>query len=235
MTTTMPPAVAVRLLARGVLAVLLAVATSAAPLSAQSTLEIGPLVGYYRPTGTFGRMGVYSTSLPSSPADLSGVAWGAEVRWWLGRRLGLEVQGTVTSSTVRPVDVPLVAGPVAVPIPEEPITPSRVRVSTAWALLLLNLGAERYRAWVDAGPGVVRHGGTAYGLYGSPTEAAGVVGLGGSVPLSAHLSATAAATATLYDFHVTMPAQPEAVYPMYLQEGFQTDVLLRFGLEWALR
>ena len=49
-----------------------------APALGQVRGSVGPLVGYYRPIGHIDTASVYSTSLPTDPSQLRGVAWGVE-------------------------------------------------------------------------------------------------------------------------------------------------------------
>ena len=194
------------------------------PVVAQTAIEAGPVFGYYRPTGTFKPAPVYSIALPRSPQDLSGVAWGGQARIWLGPRIGAEIQVTTAASTKGVVNTP--AGPMG---------PISARVTTGTAQLLYDFlpTSAGSRAWLSAGPGVVRHGGEAYAGVGSQTDLAGAAGLGGSISISRAVRAAAGVTALFYSYDVAMPADLRAAGES-LQKGFQSDVLVSVGVTWAL-
>jgi len=203
-------------------ALLLLVAGS--PAAAQTTIEIGPVFGYYRPAGGFDPAAAYSVSLPRNPQELSGIAWGGQATIWLRTRVGAQLQVTSIASTMGLVNTP--AGPMG---------PTSARVTTGAAQLLYDFlpKSQGSRAWLSAGPGIVRHGGDAYAGVGSQTDLAGAAGLGGSVPITGALSATAGVTALVYSYDVAMPADLRANGES-LQKGFQSDVLLSVGVTWAL-
>lgn len=198
------------------------------PASAQTTIEAGPLFGFYRPTGRFeaatATTPAYATALPVRPAELSGPAWGAEARIWVGARIGVQLQATAASSTISDV-TRAAAG-------TRELTSARVSTVTAQALYNVSPTPNRYRLWLSAGGGVVRHEGTAYSDYGSPIDFAGVFGAGATVPIKGGLRATAGASASLYPFDVRVPADP-ALDAGTLQHGFQRDFLLHLGLSWS--
>lgn len=205
-------------------------ASVAAPVHAQTSLEVGPLVGYYQPTGQFQTGSTYFTDLPARPQDLSAVVWGGELRVWLGRRLGVQVQGGVASRRVPTTLVPVIVG-----LPAQRVSATRARIVLASVLLLYDLSPapNRYRLWLGAGPGLVQHGGTTYQPFGSPVSSAGVVDVGASVPLFSNVRAAGGLQTTLYDFHMTAP--PSYGAPGMVQSGFQTDVLFHLELTWTLR
>ncbi len=222
------------------LLILLSTVVAAGPLAAQSTFEIGPVVGYYRPTGSFNTSIPYFAAVPEHASDLATRSWGVEARYWLAARWGVEARVAVAGKRWpgrQGFLVPL-ASPCAYPGcgPGQFVPPTPVTVSTASALLLCDVSPapKRWRAWLAAGPAVVRHGGAAYEPYGSPVQWAGVVGLGGSVPLVAHLRATAGLAATMYAFRLRLAGGPD-FGPTELQNGFQTDLLLHLGLDWSWR
>jgi hypothetical protein len=212
-------------MARSCGSVLIALAlVSAVPawLSAQSSFDLGPTLGYYLPTGRFEPASVYVTSLPRRPADLRGPAVGGQAHLWLNRRVGIEIRAAVASSTIRGVATP---GGMS--------SPTRARVFTAEALGLWNLLplSERSRFWLSAGPGLVRHGGDAYADFGSPVDAAGVMGVGAAIRLVGRLRATGEASVLLYSFDLAMPPDLR-LNPGSLQRGFQRDAQLQIGLGW---
>jgi hypothetical protein len=193
------------------------------PLCAQPSFAVGPVFGYYRPTGSFDPASVYVTSLPTQPSDLSGSAWGGLAQVWITRRFGVEAQAAVASSSIGPVITP--AGP-------RGPTPAQVVTVTAQALLNLATEPKLYRLWVSAGPGFVRHGGSSYAQFGSPSNLAAVFGVGFSVPIGAGLSATAGATAEFYQLNIPMPPGLQG-NPGSLESGFQKDGLVHVGLTWG--
>ena len=201
------------------------VALLVAPFRAQTSLDVGPLAGYYRPLGHFAPASVYSTSLPSSPGDLSGGAWGGTAHLVFGRRLGVAAQAAVAKSTIP-----------SVVTPEGPSHPTgaQVLVASAQAQYDVSPDPRRYRIWLGAGPAVVRHGGDAYHAYGSPTSAAGALGVGLTAPIGAHLRLAAGATTRLYSLTVKMPPELRG-NPGSLEHGFQTDALLHLGVAWVPR
>lgn len=197
----------------------------AAPLAAQTSVDVGPLVGYYRPFGQFDPASVYSTSLPSSPRDLSGRAWGATAQLTFGARFGVEAQGSLTSSTI---------GGVISPEGPSPLTTARVLVLTAQAQYDVSPAPRAFRLWLSAGPALVRHGGDTYAAYGAPTSVGGALGVAVTRPLGTHLQAVAGATTLLYTLNLAMPADLRG-NPGSLEHGFQRDALLHVGVRWVLR
>src|ERR1051325_8805270 len=74
--------------------------------AAQAGIEVGPLLGYYRPYGRFEPTSVNIIGLPATPRVLRGRAWGGEARVWFGRRFGGEIQASVSRSTIPQVLTP---------------------------------------------------------------------------------------------------------------------------------
>jgi hypothetical protein len=190
-----------------------------APAVAQARIEVGPVLGVYLPAGSFQPAPYYSTALPSDPSDMTGLAWGAEGRVWIGPRFGLQLGATVASSRV---------GGGATPVGV--LAPTSVRVLTGSVQALYNLQAgRRTHLWVSGGVGVVRHGGQAYTPYGSPTQLTGVLGVGSSIPLQGQLRLTLGLITQLYSLTV----RDSAARPV--QRGFQVDAVPRVGIAWAWR
>ena len=194
-----------------------------APVAAQATIEAGPVLGYYRPVGSFEPAPVHSTSLPGEPQDLSGPAWGGEARIWFGGRVGAQLR--ITSATSEHESVITPAGPT---------TPAEWRVTEGAAQVLIGVVSRpgAYRVWLSAGPGFVRHSGEAFEEAGSQLDVAGVVGVGGSIPLSSAISATAGFTASFYSYDVAMPSDLQENGES-LQKGSQQDELFHIGLNWV--
>lgn len=196
----------------------------AAPTHAQTTVSIGPSFGYYRPLGSFDPASVYSTSLPQTPSELRGFATGGVAQVTFGRRLGVEAKFSVANSTIREVITP--AGP-------RGPTGARVVAATLLGQYEVSPTPERYRLWLSAGPGVVRHGGDAYSRYGSPTSMAGAFGAGLRLPMPMHFQLAADATTLLYPFDVQMPAFLQS-NPGSLEHGRQVDALVHLGVRWVV-
>lgn len=193
---------------------------SAVPLHAQVSFDIGPLVAYYRPLGDFDPVSIQSTALPNAPSDLSALAWGGEAHLTFGRRWGAGAQVSFTQSTVPQVIAP--GGP-------RGPTGAQVIAAAVQAEYDVSPAPEKYRLWFGAGPGLVRHGGDAYERYGSPTDIAGVVGIGLTIPIAAHLRFAVGATTLLYSLDV----KEGGANPLSLEHGFQTDALVHVGVRWV--
>lgn len=206
---------------RWLLAVALAVPVRG---TAQVRAEFGPVLGYYRPYGSFEAASVYFTSLPFAPSDLKGLARGAEGRVWLGQRVGIELRGFVASSTLPSVSTP--SGP------SRP-TPANVYALTAQTLLTIVGTASRHLIWVSAGAGVSRHGGEAYARHTGVTDIGPAAGFGTRFRLTRQIHATAGVTAFTYMFDMPMPAD-ERLNPGSLQRGRQVDVLFHTGVSWTI-
>jgi hypothetical protein len=203
---------------------LAAVIVFANPLiaSAQTRLEFGPLLAYYRPFGAFDPASVFSTALPRTPQDLSGVAWGGVARAWFGTRIGAEFGGLIAGGTIPSQPTP--AGPT------RPIG-TRVGVVTVQGLLTLTGAPTGRQAWVSAGAGVIRHGGDAYARYGNPADTGLAIGAGARVPIAARLDATFGVSTLVYMIDVPMP--PElSLNPGSLQRGRQVDTFFHLGATW---
>jgi hypothetical protein len=192
--------------------------------AAQAGIEVGPLLGYYRPYGRFEPTSVNIIGLPATPRVLRGRAWGGEARVWFGRRVGGEIQASVSRSTIPQVLTPNGArGPTA----------ARVSTFTAQGLLTLAGTPARDQVWLSAGVGAIRHGGDAYAPYGTPTNLASTIGAGGRLRLLPHVYATAGLSALVYTFDVPIPTAL-GLNPGSLEYGPQVDVLAHFGLSWMV-
>lgn len=201
-----------------IVAVLLTVV--AAMASAQARIELGPLLAFYTPVGGYRPAPYYTTRLPNSPGDLSGVAWGGEARLWLSHRAAVQLQVASASSMV---------GGGNTPGGTFPSRPARVLTASAQALYSVATTAHGARVWIGGGLGVVRHGGTAYAPYDAPAQLATVLGLGSAIPIGGHLNATVGVTTFLYSIDVSDSAGTA------LEHGAQVDPLLHAGLAWSWR
>ena len=189
---------------------------------AQVAIDIGPLAGYYRPTGRFDPQSIYSTSLPNSPEALAGPGLGAEATVRLHRRVGLRAEGAASFASVGEV-----------------ITPDGPRGPTGSSIVVGSLQAQYYFVadrerdfWAGAGPGVVHRGGDAYASFGSPTQLAAAVGMGGSAAVARHLRVSAGASALMYSLNIPLPPNL-ALNPGKLESGRQTDLLFHAAVVWV--
>ncbi len=198
--------------------------TSPLIASAQTRLEFGPVLAYYRPFAAFEPASVFSTALPRTPQDLSGMAWGGVARAWFGTRIGAELGGSIAEGTIPSQPTP--AGPT------RPIG-TRVGVVTVQGLLTLTGDPTGRQAWVSAGAGVIRHGGDAYARYGTPTDTGVAIGAGGRLPIAARLHATFGVSTLVYMFDLPMPPELSR-NPGSLQRGRQVDTFLYLGATWML-
>lgn len=191
--------------------------TLARPALSQDRFELGPLLGFYAPAGSFQPAPYYSTALPQAPGDMSALALGAQARLWLAGRVGIQLQGAIASSQV---------GGGATPGGMSP--PYSVHVLTITAQALYNFyPAGRTRLWASGGAGLIRHGGAAYAPYGSPSQVAGVLGVGSALPLTARLNADLGLTTLFYSFNLKDSTATS------IQQGFQVDPLVHVGLSWG--
>ena len=187
----------------------------------QVTATVTGFVGYYRPFGHFDPASVYTTDLPERPEDLRATAWGGAGQLAIGNRFGVAAQVAKTSSRVPQVVNPGgAAGP----------TDASVLLATLQGQYAVALKPHA-QIWLNAGPGLVHHGGTGYARHGSPTSFAGAMGTTFVVPVAPHLQFTANATVLLYVLDVPMPPQLR-LNPGRLEHGAQRDALLHAGLSW---
>lgn len=208
-----------------ILQALASVVGFAAPLCAQMTVGVGPLLGYYRPHGHFDPASIYSTALPREPSDLRGRAWGGAAHISFGQRLGTEGRVSITNSTIPGMFTP--AGPVGP-------TAAQVLVATVQGQYDISLFPERYHLWLSAGPGFIRHGGDAYGQYGSPVSVGSALGVDLTVSIPVGLEIAAGATAVRYTFDLAMPPALRG-NPGSLQHGDRMDRLIHLGIRWGRR
>jgi hypothetical protein len=192
--------------------------------TAQVRVEVGPILGYYRPYGSFDSASVYSTALPNTPQNLKGGAWGGDARVWFGKRLGTELKALVAHSTIPEVFTP--AGP-------RGPTPATITTASAQGLLTVLGTPARHQVWVSAGVGAIRHGGDSYASYGSPWDFGLAVGAGARIRLTPHVHATFGLTTLVYTFDLPMPPALR-LNPGSLEHGRQVDVLTHVGLSWMV-
>jgi hypothetical protein len=199
----------------------------AAPLCAQSSVELEPFAGFYLPIGSFAPASVYYTSLPNKPSDLSGLALGVEARMSITRRLGVQLQAAVANSTIGQVITP---GGASGPFQ------AQVAIVTAEAVYDISPSAENVHFWVSAGPALIRHGGEAYSnaTGGAPITFGGALGAGLKLPVASRLSLTASVETILYQLNIKLPPE-SSQNPGKLESGSQADLLVHVGLVWSWR
>jgi hypothetical protein len=191
---------------------------TALPVQAQ-TVEVGPAVGGLLPLGSaYENPAYFRTDLPTNPGDLSGFLVGAHLRLRFGWG-GLQVEASQAYSSV---------GGGATPIGL--LSPARVKVQLAsvQALHYWTPRTHRTQGWLGLGPGLVRYTGGAYSHLDAPTQVAGVVGSGLSVPLVGSLRAEVTGSLTVYHLRVR-DSQGAS-----LESGIQFDSRLGLGLGWLL-
>ena len=204
---------------------LLLVAAVAVPVdaAAQARLEVGPVFGGYIPVASYGPSNAFSTSLPAKPGDLGAVAWGAEARLWLTRRIGIGFLGAVATSRFGGgLVVPCMSPPAVC----SPTPPNHAVIATGAAQVLFR-PAARGPLTVSAGFGLVRHGGDAYESFNAPTPLAGVCGVGLDLPLARNLRAALGVTALIYGLDV------RDWQGMRFEHGTQMDLLPHLSLTWT--
>jgi hypothetical protein len=198
------------------------VASSAAPATAaaQASVELGPLVAAYAPLGSFRAGGYGSTALPTKPSDLGGPAWGAQGRFWLNPRVGVQLQVALARSRF--------GGGVFTPAGFV-TTPQDAQVVTVSAQVLYRPLRSKFPLVVSAGAGVVRHGGEAYSwpAFRGLSPVAVAIGLGCDLHLGRWLTATPGVTTLLYSLDV------HDDFRQHYERGFQVDLLPHVSL--ALR
>jgi hypothetical protein len=192
----------------------------ATPVVAQIRVELGGTVGRYSPAGSFQPASVYSTQLPLTPDELSGLALGGQLRVWAGR-IGVQLAATTTSVWEAGGSTP---GGYKSP------TAARVSMGSAQLLFRLTGDGGRTRAWLGAGAGAIQHDGAAYEPYGSPVNYGGVIGVGSAIRIIAGLSADLGVSTMIYDLNVRGTTQTN---PDISERGRQVDLLLHTGLSYS--
>jgi hypothetical protein len=186
---------------------------------AQRSLEIEPVVGAYSPRGSYVHSGsFYFVRTPDSPRANAGTAYGVNARLWLTRSIGIQLQ-EMSSTADHPTVFTPGGGAVA--------TTTKVRALTAQALFRPTL-PTRARLWLSAGEGTIRHSGSAYTPFGSPSQRTIALGAGATIPLWRGLSAAAGVDDLIYDWTLTDQVGP-------YQSGSQSDVVARVGLSLTIR
>lgn len=203
----------------------LAVAISSVALAnaavAQVKVELGATIGRYSPMASFQPAAVYSTGLPNNPGELGGLTLGGQLRLWVAPRIGFQLAGTTTSSTV---------GGGNTPEGEAPTTSARVSTGSVELLFRLTSDGSRARAWFGAGGGAIQHGGSTYAQFGNPVNYGGVLGVGSAIRIVGGLSADAGVSWMIYNLNIR---GSELNNPGLMERGTQADMLLRTGLSYS--
>ncbi|MFL5560654.1 MAG: hypothetical protein ACJ79K_04180 [Gemmatimonadaceae bacterium] len=198
---------------------LLGVVTAPGIIEAQRSIDIEPIVGLYAPVGSYDHAASYfRVGTPESPRDNAGTAFGANARLWIMRNFGVQLQGVTSTADHQTV---------ATPGGGAYSTSSRVTALTAQLLYSPSLPA-RARVWIGAGGGTIKHGGTAYAAYGTPSRAVIALGAGGSIPIWRGLSAGAGIDGLFYNWELSDAA---GTY----QGGTETDLVAHLGLSLTVR
>jgi hypothetical protein len=206
------------------LALIAVVSAIAAPATgtAQVRVELGPFVAAYAPLGSFRANDYVSTALPTKPSYLGGLAWGAQGRFWLNPRVGIQLQAAVAASRF--------GGGVNTPAGFT-TTPKDAHVVALTAQVAYRPLRSSSALVLSAGVGVVRHGGEAYGwpaLRGlNPFALA--LGVGSDLHIGHWLTATLGVTTLLYDLDV------HDDFNQHFERGFQADLLPHVTLAWGSR
>jgi hypothetical protein len=185
--------------------------------AAQVRVEIGPYIGLYAPTASFGSAPFASPiQLPASSRQSTAALAGAKAAIWIGAPVGLAVQWGTASSAVRTRDE----------ASREMEQPARVTVGAVQLLVPLKAPFLRGRGHVHAsgGIGLMRRSGEFYEVYDDVRNASGIVGLGSDIAISGPVHVTLDFEAYLYSLQLRQPGTTP------LESSFQTDLLARLGL-----
>lgn len=185
--------------------------------AAQVRFELGPYVGLYVPTASFGSA-PFATPipLPGSSRQATAALVGAKAGVWLGRHIGLAIQWGTASSTVRTRDE-------ASREMEQPARVSLTAVQLLVPLQVASLGG-RGQARLSGGVGQVRRSGEFYEAYDRVKDVAGIVGVGSDFAVAGPAHVTLDIEAYLYSLQLQQPGSSP------FDSRFQTDVLARVGL-----
>ena len=194
-------------------------------VNAQVAGSLGAIIGYYRPFGSFDPASIYSTALPNQPSDLQGVAAGVFATVSLTPRFG----GAARLAMIRS-EVPRATTPGG---PRGP-TDAQIVVGNVEGRFNLLPASHAWHVWLGLGPAFVRHGGTAYSRYGSPTSLGAAASLEAVVAVNRHVEWSTGATGVAYTIDIPMPPDMQ-LNPGRLEHGSQRDVVFRTGLAWRYR
>lgn len=191
-----------------------ALACAAPAAGAQATVEITPIVGYYRPLGAFDPAPYYTTDLPQRPSQLRGVAYGGVFRLGLRPRAGIALSAITTASTLPGCICP--GGNIL------PSSTNRVTIATLEGQWTASPAHAPVEVRVGLGPAYIRHSGDGYDRYGTPQSWGASLSGQAQVALSAHWRLHVGANGVGYRMDVPGPPQ----------HGTQLDAILSAGLVW---
>jgi hypothetical protein len=185
---------------------------------AQRSIELGPYLGVYAPTASFGSAPLPSPiPLPSTSRHTTALLVGAEGIFWLSPRLGMAADWGVTSSRARTE-----SGGIRV------TESAKISVGTLRVLVPLNVPSLPNRVHLDAGVGLLRRSGDFYQSYRTSRNVAGVLGIGSELRLARQLHAQLRFSSYLYSMQLREPDDTE------YESAFQADVTARAGVAWVL-
>ena len=199
----------------------LLLASVASASAAQMRLEIGATIGYYSPMGSFKQDYPLSVELPRSPSSLGGTELGGQLRLWVVPRIGVEVAGSTTASSV---------GGGSTPNGIHPSVAARVSLGTAQLLFRVTGDDTRTPVWLSAGGGAIKHGGAAYEIFNEPVNYGGVVGLGSAFRIWSGLSLNLELASMIYN--IDFRNSSVAIHGLR-ERGMQVDMMLRTGVSYG--
>ncbi|HET6777278.1 MAG TPA: hypothetical protein VFH26_00135 [Gemmatimonadales bacterium] len=185
--------------------------------SAQIRAEVGPYLGLYVPTASFGSA-PFATPIPlpaSTRHSTAGVV-GAKAAIWLGSHIGLGLQVGKVSSSARTRDEGS----------REMEQAARITLGAVQLLVPLRIPSLQGRghAHLSGGLGLIRRTGEFYETYDRVRNAAGIVGVGSDFAIAGPVNVTLDFEAYLYSLHLQQSGDTR------FESDFQTDLLARVGL-----
>jgi len=112
-----------------------------AAVSAQASIEVGPLVALYRPVGHYEHTAAFfRVGTPDNPDDNRATGYGAEARVWVNRSFALQLQGMTSTA-----DHPTVYTPGGGPISSF----TQVTSATAQVVYAVSPAFTRSRFWLS--------------------------------------------------------------------------------------
>jgi len=199
-----------------VLAFALALATSSW-CAAQTRVDLGPVVGLYAPTSS---VFAYQPS-PIGPLGAeatfgTGVAIGGEAVVWFSRHLGAGLLGATGATSLK------FAG----------FAPTgHVVIGAGAAFWRVPFANEQSDLRIGAGVAYLKHTGSAFKPFGSPSNLAGFASFGTYRSITRSIGVELSLNACLYNLLLTEPGTGSPPPP----SRFQVDLLGRVGLIYQLR
>jgi hypothetical protein len=198
----------------------LGIGTAPGTAASQIRLDVGPYVGIYAATASFGSAPFASPiPLPASSRHGMAAVVGAKSAIWVGQSIGLGLQWGTASSTVRTRDE----------ASREMENPGRVSVSAVQLLVPLQVEAlqGRGQAYLSGGVGLLQRSGEFYEAYDQVKNVAGVVGLGSKFAIAGPAHVTLDFESYLYSLQLQQPGTS-------FDSQFQADLLARVGVVLGL-